>query len=203
MSEICKVSIVTPAEAWIRTIEGLAQLVTKSVTTAVSASNRVHSHSEVSVVLSDAHELRVLNKEYRGLDADTNVLSFPGDLLDTDEDSFTSLGRPLVLGDIVVAFELIRDEAADQGKALEDHLAHMLVHGALHLCGYDHENSKDADAMEELERKILLSMGVTDPYVAEAPKVKSKAKPKKATSKAKAKAKPISKKKSKPGAKSK
>jgi probable rRNA maturation factor len=187
MSEICKVSIMVPAESWRQTIQGLAQLVTKSVTTAVSASSRVHSNSDVSVVLSDAHELRVLNREYRRVDESTNVLSFPGDFLDTDEDSFTSLGRPMVLGDIVVAFEVIRDEAADQGKAIEDHLAHMLVHGTLHLCGYDHENSKDAETMEELERQILLSMGVTDPYVAKAPKVKSKTKPKAKKPRAKSK----------------
>ena len=178
MSEICKVSIMTPTDAWMQTIESFPKLVTKSVTTSVSASNRVHSNSEVSVVLSDAHELRFLNREYRGVDEATNVMSFPGDVLDADEDSFTSLGRPMVLGDVVVAWEVIRDEAADQGKAIEDHLAHMLVHGTLHLCGYDHENSKDAENMEELERQILLSMEVTDPYVPKAPKVKSKAKPK-------------------------
>jgi probable rRNA maturation factor len=91
----------------------------------------------------------------------------------------------MVLGDIVVAWEVIRDEAAGQGKAIEDHLAHMLVHGTLHLCGYDHENPKDAENMEELERQILLSMGVTDPYVAKAPKVKSKAKSKKLGAKSK------------------
>jgi probable rRNA maturation factor len=189
MSEICKVSIMTPTDAWMQTIESLPQLVTKSVTTTVSFSNRVHSNSEVSVVLSDAHELRFLNREYRGVDEATNVMSFPGDFLDTDEDSFTSLGRPMVLGDIVVAWEVIRDEAADQGKAIEDHLAHMLVHGTLHLCGYDHENSEDAENMEELERQILLSMGVTDPYVAKAPKVKSKAKPKAKSKKLGAKSK--------------
>ncbi|MBT4710547.1 MAG: rRNA maturation RNase YbeY [Alphaproteobacteria bacterium] len=194
MSEICKVSIMAPAEIWSQTIEELAQLVTKTVTTTVSASGRVHSHSEVSVVMSDARELHILNKEYRGIDATTNVLSFPGDELDTDEGSFTSLGRPMVLGDIVVAFEVIRDEAADQGKAIENHLAHMLVHGTLHLCGYDHEKSKkNAKAMEDLERQILLSMGVADPYEAPAKKPKAKAK-----SKSKSKAKP-----KKSGAKSK
>ena len=179
MSEVCKVSIMAPAEIWSQTIEELPQLVTKTVTTAVSASSRVHNNSEVSVVMSDARELHILNKEHRGVDATTNVLSFPGDELDTDESSFTSLGRPIVLGDIVVAFEVIRDEAADQGKAIENHLAHMLVHGTLHLCGYDHEKSeKDAKAMEDLERQILLSMGVADPYEAKAKKPKAKAKEK-------------------------
>lgn len=165
MSERCRVSILVPSEVWNQKIEDLPQLVTKSVMTAVLGSNRVHSHSEVSVVLSDAHEVHILNHEHRGVDAPTNVLSFPGDELDQDEDSFTSLGRPVVLGDIVLAFEVIQDEAADQGKAIEDYLAHMLVHGTLHLCGYDHEKHKDAEEMEGLERKILLQMGVSDPYL--------------------------------------
>jgi probable rRNA maturation factor len=179
MSETCRVSIMAPAEIWSQAIQGLAQLVTKTVTTSVSASNRVHSHSEVSVVMTDARELKILNKEYRDVDATTNVLSFPGDELDGDEDSFTSLGRPVVLGDIVVAFEVIRDEAADQGKTIEDHLAHMLVHGTLHLCGYNHETSKkDGEDMEELERQILLSMGVKDPYVAQDPTPQAKPKAK-------------------------
>ena len=188
MTEHCRVSIIAPSPEWGRRIDGVPQIVTKSVAAAVSASNRVHANSEVSVVLSDANELHVLNKEHRGVDGPTNVLSFPGDLLDQDEDSFTSLGRPMVLGDIVVAFEVIRDEAQAQGKAIEDHLAHMVVHGTLHLCGFDHETAKDAKEMEGLEKRILVHMGVSNPYATGAPKIKAKPKNKPKPKAAKSKA---------------
>ena len=193
MTEHCKVSIMAPSPEWGRQVDGVPQIVTKSVTAAVSASNVVHSNSEVSVVLSDANELHVLNNEHRGVDAPTNVLSFPGDVLDHDEDSFTSLGRPMVLGDIVVAFEVIRDEAQAQGKAIEDHLAHMVVHGTLHLCGFDHETAKDAKEMEGLEQQILVHMGVANPFATATLKsqAKTKAKPK-TRARPKTKAKPKS-----------
>ncbi len=182
MPEFCRVKIAAPSSLWEHSIENLADLVTRSVVRAVAVSNRVHGNSEVSVVLSDDRELRILNNEYRGKDAPTNVLSFPGDDLDTSEDSFTSLGRPLILGDVVVAFETIRREAEDQGKALPDHLAHMLVHGVLHLCGFDHEQSEDAEIMESMERGILREFGIADPYEAEkappTPKRAAKSSPK-------------------------
>lgn len=169
MPEYCRVKIAAPSPLWEQSIENSAELVTRVVARAVAASNRVHGDSEVSVVLSDDRELRILNKEYRGKDEPTNVLSFPGDELDTDEDSFTSLGRPMILGDVVVAFETIRREALDQGKALADHAAHILIHGVLHLCGFDHERSEDAKIMEGLERAVLGEFGIAGPYESDEP----------------------------------
>ena len=180
MADACAVQIAMPNDVWMRALPDFNDFVPKIVHEAIKASDRVFSDSEVSIVLSDDRELRILNKEYRGVDAPTNVLSFPGEGVDEDPDSFTFLGRPRMLGDVVIAFETTLREATGDGKALRDHLAHLLVHGVLHLCGYDHERDADADAMERLERDILAKMNIADPYeIAAAPKPNPKV-PKKA-----------------------
>jgi len=115
--------------------------------------------SEVSVRIVDAEEIRALNREYRGKDHATNVLSFPaGDVAGLPEE------QPEPLGDIVVCASVVRDESAAQGKETLNHWAHMLVHGALHLLGYDHQSDAEAEAMETLEAAILGTQGIDDPY---------------------------------------
>ena len=104
----------------------------------------------VSVVLADNDFVQNLNKQYRGKDKPTNVLSFENAL-------------PLA-GDIVVAYGVTRDEAKAQGKSFAAHLAHLLTHGTLHLQGYDHLNERDAQEMEKLETKLMKKMGYADPY---------------------------------------
>lgn len=111
--------------------------------------------SEVSIVLGDDALLRRLNSRYRGRDSATNVLSFA--YRDPD------LPAPC-LGDIAVARETVQREAADQAKSVADHLSHLLVHGLLHLCGFDHQSEVDAREMERLEIDILSELGVLDPY---------------------------------------
>lgn len=113
--------------------------------------------AEVSVVLTDDAEIRTLNRDWRGQDKPTNVLSFP--LEDRGP-----VGGPCPLGDIVVAFETCAREAREEDKPLADHLAHMAVHGTLHLLGHDHEDPVEAEEMEALERAILARLGVADPY---------------------------------------
>lgn len=114
---------------------------------------------EVSIRIVAADEIRSLNRDYRGKDKATNVLSFPaGPMSGLPEEV------PQLLGDIVVCAAVVADEAAAQGKAVQDHWAHMLVHGTLHLLGYDHENDADAETMESLEARILADQGVADPY---------------------------------------
>ncbi len=180
MADACAVQIAMPNDVWMRALPDFNDFVAKVVYEAIRSSGRVFSDSEVSVVLSDDRELRILNKEYRGIDQATNVLSFPGEGVDEDEDSFTFLGRPRMLGDILLAFETTQREAAAAGKALRDHVAHLLVHGALHLLGYDHERDADAEVMERLECDILEKMGIADPYeIAASPKPNPKV-PKKA-----------------------
>ncbi|MEZ5931448.1 MAG: rRNA maturation RNase YbeY [Alphaproteobacteria bacterium] len=124
---------------------------------------------EVSLLLTDDREIRALNAAYRNKDRATNVLSFPGlDLIDGKAD----VGRPpaAVLGDIVISHERLVAEAAELEKAPLDHFAHLLVHGTLHLLGYDHEDDGRAEVMEALEARVLKTLGFAAPYapVAEA-----------------------------------
>jgi probable rRNA maturation factor len=118
---------------------------------------------EVSIVLADDDALRRLNRDYRGKDRPTNVLSFSA--LEGAATPDCS-GGPMILGDVVVALETAEREAAAEGKSLADHLRHLVVHGVLHLLGYDHEAPAEAEEMEDLERRVLAGMGVSDPYAA-------------------------------------
>jgi probable rRNA maturation factor len=110
---------------------------------------------EATIVLTDDSEIRELNRNWRGKDQPTNVLSFP---------SGDAPGEPGALGDIVIAYETARKEADEESIALEDHVSHLVVHGVLHLLGFDHTNEDEAEKMEDLERKALASIGVADPY---------------------------------------
>jgi len=122
---------------------------------------------EVSLVFTDDAEQRALNRDYRHKDSPTNVLSFPN--MSEDEGAGVA-GRPLLLGDVVLARETVLREAAAQSKSVADHTTHLLVHGLLHLLGYDHQESGEAEEMEALETEILASLGLADPYaVAGAP----------------------------------
>ena len=115
---------------------------------------------ELAIVLSDDSAIRSLNRQWRGKNAPTNVLSFPA--------AAPGKGRsaPPYIGDVVIAYQTTAREAAAEGKPFNHHLAHLAIHGFLHLLGYDHENDRDADAMERLERRILKRIGVADPYAA-------------------------------------
>ncbi len=119
--------------------------------------------AEVGVVLADDPFIRRLNRDHRGKDKPTNVLSFPLDDADAG-----AKGRQLLLGDIVLAYRTIRREAKAEGKRIASHAAHMLVHGTLHLLGFDHERAKAARLMEGHEVRILKRLGVPDPYRPEA-----------------------------------
>ena len=123
-----------------------------------------HPRLSASIMFAADEDIRALNAEWRGKDKPTNVLSFPmlerSDLLD-----LTPVGPPEMLGDIALAFETCAREADEKGVSLEHHAAHLIVHGLLHLAGYDHETGDaDAEAMEALETKILAEMGIADPY---------------------------------------
>ena len=170
MTENCLVRIMAPSELWQANKPDVPKFVTEVVQHAVEASGRVHSDSEVSLVLSDDRELRLLNAEHRGIDKPTNVLAFPNEPLDDEGGAYTVRVRPLILGDIVLSYESVVAEAEDQGKTFDHHLAHLLVHGTLHLCRYDHERSEDAERMETLERRVLKAMGIRDPYAELSPK---------------------------------
>lgn len=114
---------------------------------------------EIAVRVVDADEIRTLNRLYRSQDKVTNVLSFPAGEIDG-----LPAAASCLLGDVVVCASVVAAEAGEQGKTLPDHWAHMLVHGTLHLLGFDHENDVEAVEMEALEVEILASRSVTDPY---------------------------------------
>ena len=110
---------------------------------------------ELTILLTDDKEMRALNRTWRGKDAPTNVLSFPAS---------ETLSGPGLLGDIALAYETTRDEARERDIALADHVAHLVVHGVLHLVGFDHADDMQAERMESLERQALASLGIADPY---------------------------------------
>lgn len=120
---------------------------------------------ELAVSLSDDAGIRDLNCQYRGRDRATNVLSFaaldagPGEI-----PASVVAGMPLLLGDVVIARETCAREATAAGKGFDDHLTHLVVHGVLHLVGYDHIDEDEAEAMEALERRVLAGLGIGDPY---------------------------------------
>jgi probable rRNA maturation factor len=113
--------------------------------------------AELSIRIVDAAESQALNRSFRGQDKPTNVLAFPAELP-------PELGLPL-LGDVVICREVVESEATAQSKPAEAHWAHMVVHGTLHLLGYDHETPADAGTMEQLEAEILAELGWPDPYL--------------------------------------
>jgi probable rRNA maturation factor len=120
---------------------------------------------EISVRLADDEEVRHLNAQYRGKDKATNVLSFPmvqPDLFETVSEN--SDDGELLLGDIVLAHGVCVAEAAERGISVADHATHLLVHGTLHLLGYDHQEDDEAEGMEAIERDALASLGIDDPY---------------------------------------
>lgn len=114
---------------------------------------------ELTIRLTDEEESQALNSEYRGKDKPTNVLSFPFEM---------PPGIPLeLLGDLIICVGVVEQEAQEQAKTIEAHWAHMVIHGCLHLLGYDHIKDDEAEEMEALERDLLASLGYPDPYAAD------------------------------------
>jgi probable rRNA maturation factor len=130
-----------------------ARVVRRAIGAATPARAR---NAELSVILTSDRAIRSLNRRWRGRDKSTNVLSFPAPT--------PARGAPRHLGDIVLAYETVAREARAEGKPLDHHIAHLALHGFLHLLGYDHESHGQAEAMERRERRILARLGVPDPY---------------------------------------
>ena len=128
------------------------QVVTRT-RAAAQAALESRPEGSVAILLADDEAIRELNREWRGKDAPTNVLSFPA-----------AASAAPHLGDVALAYETCAREAAEQGKPLEHHLAHLVAHGVLHLLGWDHQTDAEADRMEALERDIIARIGVPDPY---------------------------------------
>lgn len=142
------------AEGWPETLEAVAETAIRAALKQSDA--EVIGVTEVSVVLTDDAEQRELNRQWRGFDKSTNVLSFP------QIEPFAPVSG--LLGDITLARETVAKEAEEMGISFEDHFTHLVVHGFLHLLGYDHIEEEDAEEMEGLETEILASLGIADPY---------------------------------------
>ena len=141
---------------------GAAALLRRAIGEAARSAGAPEVAAELAVVLCDDAAIRILNGRWRGRDEPTNVLSFPAA-------ERAAPGAATALGDIAIAYETTAREAEADGKPFADHLAHLAVHGFLHLMGYDHESDDNAEAMECLERSILAGLGIADPYAARDP----------------------------------
>jgi probable rRNA maturation factor len=154
--------------AWLDNLSDPAEVVRRAALAALSGAARSKDFdgtAEVSVVLTDDAQVRALNLRFRGQDKPTNVLSFAA--LDAADEAPALQGPaavPLLLGDVVLARGVVVREAGEQDKSLGDHLSHLVVHGVLHLLGYDHEEEDQATEMENLEADCLASLGIADPY---------------------------------------
>jgi len=156
-----KVEFVSLSPKW-RTALPARDLAREAITASLAECGlALPAGAELCIHLADDAHVRELNARWRGLDKPTNVLSFPAF-------EASQLGRARLLGDIVLAYETLAREAVDEDKPLADHYRHLVVHGFLHLIGFDHEVEADAERMEALETRVLARLGVADPYRADA-----------------------------------
>ncbi|MBK8208766.1 MAG: rRNA maturation RNase YbeY [Rhodospirillales bacterium] len=159
--------------AWLESVPDVEVLCRTAAEAAWSLGAPPHAHAaspadpvSACVLLASDDRVRALNRDFRGRDVPTDVLSFPA----FEPDVLAAAGAegpPPVLGDIVIALQTTLADAAQDGKTVKDHLRHLVVHGILHLLGYDHERDADAAEMEALEVNVLSSLGIKDPYGSE------------------------------------
>jgi probable rRNA maturation factor len=136
-------------------------VVVRAVEAAASLIDADTGEAELAVMLTDDAGIRTLNSNWRSIDKPTNVLSFPALQPASGHEPDDA---PRMLGDIAIAYQTTRREADDEQKPFSHHLSHLAVHGFLHLVGYDHEKDGEAEVMENLEREILATLGIPDPY---------------------------------------
>jgi probable rRNA maturation factor len=152
------VSIEVEDEAWLA-LPGLEALARESVAAALSGADAEADTTEIALLFTSDDAIQEINAAWRGKAKPTNVLSFPA-----PSDLPIPKGELRPLGDIVLAHGVIAREAAEQGKTLRGHTTHLIVHGVLHLLGFDHEDEAEAGEMEALEASILKGLGISDPY---------------------------------------
>ncbi len=169
-NDVLEVSVIVRDASWTQDDPMITGICQDAAIAAFSAVRRAHSHTEpceVSVVLADDGFVAELNEKYRDCQGPTNVLSFAGlddDDLDTILNDGLPSGQPVMLGDIIIAHGVVYREAGEMQIPLNNHLRHLVVHGILHVLGFDHEDDRDADEMEDMETRILSRMGLDDPY---------------------------------------
>lgn len=127
------------------------------------AFKHAYRHANLSLVLLDENDARAFNRDYRGKDYATNVISFA---LNEGSDFGIEYNPDILCGDLIICPQVVEREAAEQGKTLHQHFAHLIIHGTLHLAGYDHEQDDEAEIMEHLETELMQQLGYPDPYQA-------------------------------------
>lgn len=160
MTGIVDVDVLVNSQAWPEALPRAEAICRHAVAAALSVVGITVEHGEISVVLTDDDALRALNRVWRARDAVTNVLAFPA----AAGGECAPPGEPLLLGDVVVAFQTAAAEAARDDKPLEHHLSHLVVHGTMHLLGYDHQETRQAEAMERVEAAALAALRIPNPY---------------------------------------
>lgn len=176
-----EIDIRIASSAWRAALPNPAAAVRRAAIAALKAELPAKARTSLSILLTDDAEMRKLNAGWRAKDKPTNVLSFPA------ENAVDPAKPPAYLGDVALGLATCKREAREQKKTLADHVTHLIVHGVLHLLGFDHMDDDQAEAMEPLETVILAKMGIADPYKAPA-KQKPAAKKKSAKTKAAKKA---------------
>ena len=155
------INVITATPAWTRSLRTATAVCRRAANAALTTAGPRRA-VDVSILLTNDSALRKLNAVFRGKDKPTNVLSFPAESDDGRPPG--AKGQPRALGDIAIALGVLTREAKAEGKTLTAHLSHLVVHGVLHLLGYDHERDEDALTMERLEKRILARLGISDPY---------------------------------------
>ena len=163
MTAELEIDIAVNHDDWLKEAKDLNTLIAQTISKAFEMSQIQFNSDiigEVSVVLADDRFVQGLNLEYREKDKPTNVLSFP----QTETSALQDMSGIVPFGDIIIAYETVKNEADEQNKSFIDHFTHLLVHGTLHLLGYDHQIENEAEQMESLEIEILKQMGIENPY---------------------------------------
>ena len=168
MTGALEIDVTVSCPAWIEAVPGVEDVCRDAARAACAANGATPAAApagaEASLVLADDQFVRALNRDYRNLDAATNVLAFANTDAAGGTEGDGAPGAPRILGDVVVAYETAAAEATAEAKSLADHLCHLVVHGMLHLLGYDHQTAAEADRMERLEVQVLSRLGVASPY---------------------------------------
>jgi len=154
--------IMIVADCWNAEAEAEA-VIFRAIEAAASHVDADTGDAELAIMLTDDAGIQTLNRNWRGLDKATNVLSFPAVQPPSGHEP-DDVDAPRMLGDIAIAYQTTRREADEEEKTFENHLSHLAIHGFLHLVGYDHEKDGEAETMEALEREILATLGIADPY---------------------------------------
>ena len=153
------IDLALPCADWRRALPDVEKRARTAARAALAEAGKDLGQAELSLVLADDAAVAALNARWRQRSGPTNVLAFA-----SEERAMPP--APRLLGDVVLAYETVTREAHDQGKTLADHLVHLVIHGVLHLLGYDHDAARPARRMEALETRILARLGVPDPYLA-------------------------------------